>query len=210
MEKKPIFSESSIQALRNLGVDSNEFESTIYSEFPLSVDLFEEVVSKFRDKELCTYLGDEFHLHMKQYPDIDSNSLLYNKLYDLYNYFRQYDAGGVFFLFKNRQAEWGGPRVTLTENDVPRSDLNTLPDFFIIYRGMSLKESVSSCFGQSWTLDIDVARKFAFEYYSDENRGVVASGLISRESVIHYEHDDEEQEVVIRAGAVKRIKVNEI
>src|SRR5690606_38429574 len=92
--------------------------------------------------------------------------------------------------------------VTLEKTDVPTTDLDSLSDISEIYRGMSLAEFQSSKFGQSWTTDISIARKFAFETYRDKPRGLVAKAQLDIKSVIYYSLEDSESEVIMQSDSI--------
>ena len=106
----------------------------------------------------------------------------------LFNNLRRFYSGGVFELFKEKQAEWGAPRVNIFADDVPQIfDIEQLDDVITIYRGLSKAEHESKNYAQSWTIDLSIARNFAQNVYSDELKGVVVKTTISREQVIYYD-----------------------
>ena len=93
-----------------------------------------------------------------------------------------------------------------------REDIDLLDNEIIIYRGTSLKEYESGTFSQSWSLDIDIARNFAFSHYfrqkmfSDTMRVVIKTEIIKSE-IFYYSNDNNEKEVVINLSNIKKEKV---
>jgi hypothetical protein len=68
---------------------------------------------------------------------------------------------------------------------------------------MSTSEFDTSNFGQSWTTNIAVARKFAFDTYSDKPRGLVAKVKLDNRKLIFYSLEDSEYEVILQSGSIK-------
>ncbi|MBB1299081.1 MULTISPECIES: hypothetical protein [unclassified Pseudoalteromonas] len=110
--------------------------------------------------------------------------------------------GGRFGLFKGRQAEWQGPIVTLRPEDVSESDVEVLTEGMSIYRGMSEAELNSGQFGQSWTTNLDVAKRFAQETYSDMLQGIVVRTCLDKKNAIYHSKADFELEVILAPQTV--------
>jgi hypothetical protein len=62
---------------------------------------------------------------------------------------------------------------------------------------MSVEELDLSSFGMSWTLCKSKAEEFAFTVYSGKARGAVVCSLIERDSILYYDPEDNENEVVV-------------
>lgn len=76
--------------------------------------------------------------------------------------------------------------------------LNNLPDKIKIYRGSDIKHKK----GFSWTIDINIAEKFAKRY---EN-GFIYEMLIDKSEIIAYFDDRKEKEILIEYNSIKNIK----
>ncbi|MCU4482117.1 hypothetical protein [Acinetobacter ursingii] len=140
------------------------------------------------------------------------NSLyeLHNSLYELFNNIRQFNHGGKFGLYKEQAVEWGLPTIVLELADLSdRGDLDILKEGQDIYRGMSWDEYISGKFGQSWTTDIDVARKFSETTYSDRPKGIIVKTRLIKENVIHYENAVE-YEVIMVNYSVKKSNIEKV
>ena len=99
--------------------------------------------------------------------------------------------------YKFRQPECGSPQIILNKSDIPNSNIHLLSEGQKIYRGMSIKEFTSGCFGQSWTTDKAIAENFAFNVYFDDPPGIVVSTKLRLSNVIHYSDDHPEFEVIV-------------
>ena len=106
-------------------------------------------------------------------------------------------------LFKGKQAEWGTLKVTLSKEDFPKFNNDIVHEETIIYRGMSEIEFEKKDFTQHWTTDLNIARKFAFDTYSDSPRGIVIVAKIDKDDVIYYEDTSHEKEILPIIGKIK-------
>lgn len=195
------FSKDSRDLLREMGICPESYRQSLVEEFGDNAASFDVLIESFREaaseaistesfNDFCTGSGHQ------------SDAVIHNKLYDLFNYLRLFKQGGKFGLYKGRQAEWDGPVVTLENSDVPSSDVDLLPESGFIYRGMSTAEFGSGRFGQSWTTDVGVAKRFAFEVYGDKPPGVIAVASLKKANVIFYSKDDAEKEVIVVIGSI--------
>ena len=96
------------------------------------------------------------------------------------------------------------PSNVLNREDIGDiGDLSDLSDSFEIYRGMSHEEFISGDFGQSWSIDYEIARRFAEDTYSDKPKGIVAKTIISKHEVLHYDKNKEFEVIVIKGSPRK-------
>ena len=74
-----------------------------------------------------------------------------------------------------------------------------LPDEVMIYRGTSLDEFKGSVFdvGQSWTLNKEVARFFAYDYYNTSENRCILKATINKNNIFAFVNDREEKECII-------------
>lgn len=196
-----VFSKEIRDYLKTMGIDPKAYEQSLIKEFSDKAHWFQEIIASFKDvpeKEMSIDSFNEFYDSTGNPP----TGSFYNKIYDLFNYLKLFKDGGKFNLYKNRQAEWDGPKVRLDKSDVPSSDIHLLSGKELIYRGMSENEFNSGTFGQSWTTDISIAKRFAQETYLDEPTGIIATTKINIPDVIHYSKDDPEHEVIVVDGSI--------
>ena len=195
------FSEISTRLLTEMRIDSVQYFTKLFNNYGNNAEHFDELLCNFHEYTSDELTSDAFAEFSKRYSHAEE-SILYNQFYDLFNYLRLYKCGGVFKLFKYKQAEWEGPQVRITKSDVPPSDVHQLPDILDIYRGISKSELRSEYYGQSWSTDIAVARTFAFDTYSDKERGVVVKSTVNKRIVIYCSQQDNESEVILEDGSV--------
>lgn len=195
------FSKNNREYLQEMGIRPESYEQSLVSEFGNEADLFEKLIkcfSRFSSEEMTTASFNNFYINCGH----QSYGLIHEKLYDIFNYLRLFKESGKLGLYKGRQAEWEGPNIILERSDVPNSDIDLLPEPLVIYRGMSIIEFESGNFGQSWTTDADVAKRFALETYLEKPAGVVAKTLLKKSNVVYYDKDDSEREVIVKSGSV--------
>lgn len=202
------FSDDSKAYLIKMGIDPDKYHAHLSSRFIKYVDLIDLLITTFQVRQPNSLKNTDFNLYIKQYR-ISDESDIFNHAYEILNYIRLFKLGGRFGLFKDRQAEWQGPIVVLRSEDVPESDLEELTDGMSIYRGMSEVEFGSRQFGQSWTTNFDVAKRFAEEIYSDLPQGIVAKANLDKSNAIFHCKLDCESEVIMAPQRVELAARNE-
>ena len=196
-----MFSKKSIHLLEAMRIDSSQYYKALVAKFGCDVKYFVEVIEHFDDPSKVG--GAEKFLDFCKPLTIDENSLLFDWLYEFYNNLSRYFEGGVFCLFKRRQAEWGAPQVAIKRSDVPlNSDVNALNKLQTVYRGLSLAEHHNKNYAQSWTIDLAQAQKFAQGTYSNELDGIVVTAKVDRNSILHFDSTDSEKETIIELGSI--------
>jgi hypothetical protein len=178
-------------------IDPKQYSNMLQDQHGQDAVTFNSLVENFSGLSLEELSNNRFNNFVKEFNFLD-DSLIFNQLYDLFNYLRLFREGGVFKLFKGRQAEWKGPKIRINESDVPSWDHRKLKEPIIIYRGMSNAEYESGDFGQSWSVSQQVAQRFAKETYSDSNSGVVVKACVNIESVLYHDPLDCEGEVIVK------------
>lgn len=192
-----IFTDKSCQLLKSMRIDPREYSNMLQGEHGEDAVTFNSLIEKISGLCLEELTTIRFNNFVKEYNVLD-DSLIFNQLYDLFNYLRLFSEGGVFKLFKGRQAEWKGPKIRINDLDVPAWDRGKLKQPIIVYRGMSNSEYASGFFGQSWSVNQQVAQRFAKETYSDSTPGVVVKACINIQSVLYYDPQDYEEEVIVK------------
>jgi len=136
---------------------------------------------------------------------IDQDSKTYFIFDNIRHAFIKYCSGGVLAIYKGREADVWYPKIIIRSNIGDRKDIEQLNSKVTIYRGASKYEYDSKEFGQSWTLDSDIAKKFAFEHYegqvgySDTVR-VILKTTIDKANIYYYQKEDREKEVIINTN----------
>lgn len=197
-----IFDQISIGRLGDMGIDAQDYEIQLTQKFNHQCFIFQRLLELFWDEEFDDLDNTPFNSFYAA-TGLPSDSEIHNSSYDFYNYLRLFKDGGKLKLYKHRQAEWKGPIVRLSRSDCPTPKLDLLVDKNFIYRGMSATEYKSRSFGQSWTTDVQVAKKFAVDTYEDQRDGVVAVANLNRPDVIYVFEDDPESEVVIDSSSIR-------
>ena len=195
------FSDESRAYLIRMGIDPDLYHAALSSSLKNDVELIDSLVTNLGVRTSIIVETEVFNLYIKQH-DIPSDSEIFNHAYDIFNYIRMFKESGRFGLFKGRQAEWEGPVVTLRPEDVPKSDVEVLTEGIPIFRGMSEVEFNSGQFGQSWTTDLEVAKRFAKETYSDMGQGIVARTFLNKNNAIYHSRTDFELEVIMAPQSV--------
>lgn len=113
-----------------------------------------------------------------------------------------FKEGGVLQLYKSREAECWYPKVVIRKNLGIAKDIELLGDEVCIYRGTSRDEYETHSFGQSWTLDEQIAEEFAFKHYIGQpnyqgTQRVVMKAKIKKEFIYYYDNRDNEHETII-------------
>lgn len=96
------------------------------------------------------------------------------------------------------QAERSGKESLMTAQELKQ--LSQLPEFITIYRGMSIVEKNSGKYGISWSLDEQVAKKFAESFpHNYDTKGLemtVEKITINKKDVVAYFIDRDESEII--------------
>ena len=212
-----IFDERNTEFLKNeLCIDITEFEAYLSKRFGSETQCFNELVNflikdeakhKLPNLDVMNQYFKGNRLKERTFEHIRASFTINDDqedyLYEIICYFCWYYSGGLKELFKHRQAENEGPRIYL-KGRITNSEVidSHLPPSVTAYRGMSIEELDSNSFGMSWTLCKSKAEEFAFTVYSGKPRGVVVCSQIERDSVLYYDPEDNEKEVVVANGII--------
>jgi len=182
-------------------IDAISYSNKLILEFNEEAHIFNTVLETFNSRDK---IGDHntFTNFWERHSAKNTESLLFNWSYELYNNLMRFFSGGVLELYTCKQAEWGAPEVMITQEHVPPSDVETLNEEQVIFRGMSREEHSSKDYRQSWTVDLATATRFAMDTYSDEPCGIVVKAIINRDDIVYYDKDNNEHEVIIKLGSV--------
>ena len=189
-------------------IDPTVYFKYLKEKFPGDSNIFCHIIDYFDSKTKTAAKSAFIKFWNEYYPSISNESEVCNYAYELFNNLDRYYTGGVFQLFKEKQAEWGAPRVNILKEDIPdTSGIAALPNIVTVYRGLSEKEHLSKDYAQSWTIDFEQAKRSAEEIYTDnEQPGIVVVTKIPQSKVIHYDRDDSEKEVIIEANSITSAK----
>jgi len=184
-------------------IDPSKYSDDLLNKFSKEAVVFDSILEKFDSKDKING-GKVFMDFWNKYnnSDNDCSLLLCSCAYELYNNLSRFFERGVFGLFKEKQAEWEAPEVRISKEDVNSSDIDTLCNKQKIFRGLSKKEHEGKQYQQSWTLDSNIANRFAKETYSDEPKGIVVEATVDKGDIVYYDRNDHEKEVIIEYGCV--------
>lgn len=158
-------------------------------------DHFEQ--GDFRCYENDDYLNKEI-LDFSENKGIVRDTEEYFIVDSIRHAFISFKFGGLYSLYKHREAENWYPKVIVRE----KLGSVTLKGEIVIYRGTSKYEYDSGQFSQSWTLKEEVAHDFAFKHYDIHDdyintERVVLKSRINACHIYFYDEDDDEKEVAI-------------
>ncbi|MCC4858883.1 hypothetical protein [Vibrio lentus] len=183
-------------------IDSEQYYNDLCSKFGSDAKYFVDLIEYFDHQSKVS--DNQGFLQFCKHLNLDEDSELFNWLYEFYNNLKRYFDGGVFYLFKSRQSEWGAPKVTIQRSDVPTiSDVHTLDEYQLVYRGLSLAEHNSKEYAQSWTIDLAKAQEFASGTYSHLPNGIVVKAMTSRDKILYFDRSDSEKETIIELGSIQ-------
>lgn len=202
MDANVVFGPSNRSHLEAMGIDADKYSDSLTEMYGDDALIFDHLVREFKGPYLARSPQVDDFSDFCGRRCVLSESRYFDQLFDMYNYLIAYNRGGKFGLYKFRQPEWCGPQVVLSRADFRGVDFSDLLDGAEIYRGMSRVEFVSGEFGQSWTTDIEVAKRFAHGTYEDVQDGMVASAGLPLKSVVYYDKNDNENEVIVELGSI--------
>lgn len=146
---------------------------------------------------------------------IPDDNAFYVVLDSLQYTFCHYASGGVSEAYIYKENKSWSPIIIVREVLKP-NDIDRLKEMFILYRGCDIKEYENKNYGQSWTLNLNVARRFADEEYSelpwfDKSKRVILKTSFPRHGVFYYEYtpsDSEgEHEVVVDTHKLRNVEI---
>lgn len=184
-------------------VDAKQYSKDLVREFSNESEIFNLLILEFLNKRINDI--KQFNDYMEVCGYSDSNDKLNSYAFEHYNNLHRYDEGGVLGLFKERQPEWGAPEVRILKEDVPASNVSLLKQNQTIYRGLMPQEHTAKVYRQSWTLDIDVAERFAKSTY-EEKGGIVVTAKVNSTNVVYYNKMDSEKEVIVEYQSLINVK----
>lgn len=142
----------------------------------------------------------------------------HSKVYFIFDTIRHafinYCQGGIYQMYKQREAEGWYPKIIINKNIGYRNDINNLDTQEVkIYRGTSKAEYNSKEYGQSWTLNKNIAEEFAFIHYKDQeaHKGtlrVVIWAKINKNDIYYYDKNDAEEEVIVNTCKIITDSIN--
>lgn len=147
------------------------------------------------------FLNDRFFDFIKKYS-ISDDTNEYHISDTIRHAFLSFKEGGIYRLYKAREAEGWYPKVIIRQNLGSRDSIGNLEVEVVIYRGTSKEEYTSGVFGQSWSLSEKIANEFAFKHYSVHDgyintSRVLMKSRIRNDSIYYYDEDDSEKEIII-------------
>lgn len=182
-------------------IDPTVYFKYLKEKFSGDSNIFCHIIDHFDSKTKTADESAFIKFWNEYYPSISIDSEVCNYAYELFNNLDRYHTGGVFQLFKEKQAEWGAPRVRILREDIPEtSGISQLPQVVTLYRGLSEDEHLSRDYAQSWTTDLKQAMRFTEGTYSDQEPGIAVVTTVPRHQIIHYYPIDSEKEAIIETN----------
>lgn len=171
-----------------------EYISTLEPQRPFNDN--EEIIS-----QNYSYLNKKLYAFIEN-STIKEDTEEYYTFDSIRHAFISFKAGGIYNLYKNREAEYWYPKVLIRNNMGISSNVDDLDSEITIFRGTSKEEYDSAIYSQSWTLYREVAEEFAFKHYEHQEdckttSRIVLQTNISKSHVYYYDKHDDEQEIII-------------
>ena len=196
----------------NMGICLDDLENHLISKVPSMLDFFLELLdflSDLKPPHNAFELGDSRYHENDEFLNheiikfsaengIERDTEEYFIVDSIRHAFISFSFGGLYSLYKNREAEYWYPKVIIREK---LRDI-TLVGELVVYRGTSKIEFDSGIFSQSWTLSEKIAHDFAFKHYDIHDdylntERVVIKSIINACHVYYYDESDNEKEVII-------------
>lgn len=186
-----------LEILVSINLPYKEFELGD-SEFYKNQEYFNEQCKKFWDKNNINNEKDGYYIFD-----------------NLRHSFYSYKFGGLIQLYERAEKEDWYPKIVINSFLGKQEDIDLLDNEITIYRGTSFNEYESGIFSQSWSLDEDIARKFAFVHYSgminfSSTDRVLLKTVVNKDSIFYYDKDNNEKEVIINPKDIKKEFVEEV
>jgi len=182
---------------KNLGI--------LYKFIEFLIDL--EIVNSNSYFDIEDFINKEVDNFMKQNNLIESNKDYY--IFDSIRHaFIGFKEGGILQMYQYTQNEEWYPKITISQYIGIDKDINKLDNELIIYRGTSKDEFISKKFGQSWTLNYNIAYDFAFIHYKHQAKyknssRIILKTIVSKDIVFYYKENQIEDEVIINNNLIK-------
>ena len=123
--------------------------------------------------------------------------------------FNSYKFGGLIQFYERAEKEDWYPKIVINSFLGKQENIDLLDNEITVYRGTSFTEYESGIFSQSWSLDKDIARKFAFVHYMRQTsysntKRVLLKTEINKNDIFYYNKDNNEKEVIINPNNIKK------
>jgi hypothetical protein len=218
-KKSKIFSKKTNSYLTNeICIDSEDLENKILKdinnhsffndliEFMMNLELPNKYNSPLNKDKNQKYINIKFYHFLKD-NKLTTKSPEHFIFDNIRHAFINFKEGGVLQMYQYREAEVWYPKIIIKNFIGIAKDIDTLENNITIYRGTSQREYDSNKFGQSWTLDKNVAEKFAFIHYKGNELykntlRIVIQAEIKKEYIYYYKIHDIEHEVIINSNTL--------
>ncbi len=188
----------------------DDLTKKILSEASCNIIFFKELIdfittlTPSNDDLELKHLNNELCEYSKKYS-IKKDSSTYFIFDNIRHAFINYCSGGILAIYQRREAEGWYPKIIIPFNIGDRKDIELLDNNVVIYRGASKDEYNSKRFAQSWTLDENIAKQFAFNHYEGQpdyrdTIRVVLKTIIDKADIYYHQKDGREKEVIINSN----------
>ena len=181
------------------------FEYMIELELPHSYDLdvsspINDENNEFLNNKLCDFFKNS---------GFDEKSLEYFIYDNIRHAFLHFKEGGILQMYQHREAEIWYPKVIIKKFLGIQTDIDKLENKITVYRGTSREEYDSKKYGQSWTLNENVAKEFAFIHYSSQEdyqntKRVLLSTVVDKKSIFYYDKNGAESEIIVDTAKLNK------
>lgn len=197
-------------------INESFFES--YKE--LAIKTISDYIKKIREcetsegkqnkEEVEEYIQSSYRKITEGWPENEVRSVFDT----LRHAFRSFAVGGLIDLYQYQDRDGWYPIIVITEVLKPNkiASLGSPDKILTLYRGCDMKEHLDKEYRQAWTLDLDIAQGFAFEYYKDQPWYDKKTRVILRASylvgdVFFYQGSAGEQEVVVDTHKLRNVEI---
>ena len=231
MIKKNLFSVLSEEYLKNnMCICTDDLSKKILKDVPENYSFFTDLIDFMinlkipypYDRDcLISYSNDknrEF-INTEFYKFLNSNNLSEdNKEHFIFDNIRHafinFKEAGVLNMYQYREAEIWYPKIIISKYIGIKDDIDELDSEVIIYRGTSKDEFESKVFGQSWSIDENIANQFAFIHYKNQpdyrnKTRVLMQAKVLKEFIYYFKKNGRENEVIIDSNNIisKSVKI---
>jgi hypothetical protein len=203
-----LFTNEVINFISNeMKIDINHLTEKIISDIPkINHKFFNDLFECMKNIKI-TGEDKEDYINNKLYSLFTENGFNENeKEYIIFDTIRHafidFMEGGVLNMYLHIEAEDWYPKIIIDSFLGNKKDIDELEKNIKIYRGSSMDEYISKKFGQSWSLSKNIARKFAFTYYANQENyrnqeRIIMETIIPKEIIFFYDKSNNEQEIII-------------
>lgn len=199
-------------------------ESFLENYRELAIKTISDYINKIREceasegkqnkEEVEEYIESYFLKITEDWPENEVRSVFET----LMHVFRAFAVGGLIDLYQYQANEGWYPIIEITKVLKPNkiASLGPPDKRLTLYRGCDMKEHLNKEYRQAWTLNLDVAQRFAFEWYEDQpwfnkkTRVILKASYFVGDVFFYQDVSDKkvgEQEVVVDTHKLRNVEI---